>query len=246
MSTPATAAQSTPATATQSTPTAAARPDPHKLLIAIVAPNKPDASLTLAVSLMNLQMHMSRLHLAPSLAVCDSFDAAMNAALEQDAHLLALDPMVGFEPTFVTAALESPHAVVSAVYPRGPFNWERVKTADASEPVQFRGNVYSAKPDVSGTPPVDGYARAATTTLGCVVVKRGVAQGILERHPENRLAGGGGRFAYEALVDGKLMSAHDTFAALYGKDIFVDTARPATYLGLMSFSGCVGQRDVLR
>ncbi len=226
------------------------QPEAQKLIIAIVAPHKQEGSLTLAVSLMNLQMQLAKTVVQPSLVIVDSFDAAVNAAVDADAHLLALDTMVGFDPAFVLKGLESPHDVVTAVFPSGPFKWERVQAADKREPAQHRGNTYNAKPAPLGTGPVDGYVRAAVAKLGCLLVKKHVPADILARHPECRvtLADGksGGRFAYESVVDGKVSPPHDTFAALWGGPIHMDVGRPGSYTGTMAYAGCVGQREVLR
>lgn len=221
-----------------------------KLVICLVSAGKLDASLTLAVSLLNLQTKLVRTSVQTQLHVVDTFSDAMNIAHGCGADLLSVETNIGFDPDFVIKAMESPHDIVSAVYPLPGIDWDRIKSAAAGtgepgEPVNCRGNTYSAVPVPLASSPVNGYVRAAAPRLGCVFVRAGVAADILSRNPGIK-HDKGGAFAGTGIVDGKLRAAHETFAALWAKHMWIDVDRPATTAGPMSFAGSVGMRQVLR
>jgi hypothetical protein len=220
----------------------------HKLSIALVSHGRPDAMLPLAVSMLNLQTKLVSTDIQTDLHIVNTFDEALGAARARGSHLLAVDTNVGFDPEFVTRALESPHQIVSAVYPVPGVNWDRVKAAapGSKEPINCRGNAYNAVPAPSAAlVVVDGYVEAAAPLLGCVLVKAGVVAEIIKRHPEAGHADGTS-LARETVVDGKLLAAHETFARLWGKPVHIDVDHPATLTAPMSYAGSVGARHFLR
>jgi hypothetical protein len=221
-------------------------PQPNKLCIALVSKGRPEAMLPLAVSMLNLQTKLVTTDIQTELHIVDSFDEALGVAHKQGSHVLAVDTNIGFAPEFVTRALASPHQVVSAVYPLPGVNWERVKASPVpAEPVAFKGNTYNAVPAPCAAAAVDGYVETKAPLLGCMLVKAGVVEDILRRHPDCKHASGA-RLAHETVVDGAPLLPHETFARLWGKPMHADVDCPATLTAPMSYAGSVAMRHFLR
>lgn len=230
-------------------PAAAAAPPAEegpKLSIALVSHGRQDAMLPLAVSMLNLQSKLVTTNIRTDLHIVNTFDEALAAAHAQGSHLLAVDTNIGFDPEFVTQALDSPHQIISAAYPLPGINWDRVAAAPVpTEPISCRGNSYNATPVPAAVATVGGYVQVAAPHLGCVLVKAGVLADILQRHPETRHSKGVS-FARDTVFEGTLLPAHEAFARLWGKPVYMDVDRPATLTAPMSYAGSVGARHFLR
>lgn len=218
------------------------------LIVALVCKGRGETSLSSAISLLRLQLRLVQAGIKTDVHVVDHLDEAINAAIAGDANLFAFDLNIGYDAEFPVRALASDKDVVVAAYPLPVIDWKRVAAThvDSPEPLRCRGNVYSAVPNVAGALAPEGYVPADSARLGCVFIRRGVAQQILKEHPELALAGGGGRFAIESVSDGKPLEPHQTFAQLYGKTIYIDLSSPASQSGSCPYAGCVGMRERLR
>jgi hypothetical protein len=221
----------------------------QKLIVAMVCGNgRSEASINTAVSLMRLQTKLVHTAVKTEVHMVDHIDHAINIAAQGNAHLMAFDSHVTFDDEFPMRCMNSDKDVIVAAYPLPGFDWQRIaeKPANHTEPIQFRGNRYSATPTVLADP-VDGkYVQASTARLGCVFIRRGVADAIKKDHPEIVLADGNARFAIATVRDSKVLEPHDNFARLYGKPIYIDLKCTSSHNAPCNFAGCVGMRGTLR
>lgn len=218
----------------------------QKLTVALVCKGRGDASLNAAISLLKLQTALVRTSVQTEVHIVDELDDAIVIACNAGTSLFAFETNIGFDVNFPLTALASDKDVVVAPYPLPSVDWARVANSPVSqEPVQFRGNTYSATPAALEHPSTDGYVRALTARLGCVFIRHGVAADIRSRHPEVVHATGA-KYAFVSVDGGVLQEAHETFARLYAKPIWIDLAHPSDLNGPMPFAGSVGMRAVLR
>ena len=164
--------------------------------------------------------------------------------------LVAVDNFMGYPAEFVieNALNYLDKNVITGIYPTpGVVDWERVrsKAADAREPNSMKGHVYNIDLDGATVDDSGEFVVVHDAALSCVVIKRTAIDEIVAKHPEVVHAGGVMVHA-PSIVDGKKLSADQTFCRLYGKPIYADLARPCSSFGDVSYSGVVALRKQLR
>jgi hypothetical protein len=164
--------------------------------------------------------------------------------------LVAVDNFMGYPAEFVidNALNFNDKHVITGIYPTpGAVDWERIrsKAADTREPNSMKGHVYNI--DLGGATVDDSgdFVVVKDAALSCVVIKRAAIDEIVSKHPGIAHAGGVMVHA-PSIVDGKKLSADQTFCRLYGKPVYADLAHPCSSFGDVSYSGIVALRKQLR
>ena len=164
--------------------------------------------------------------------------------------LVAVDNFMGYPAEFITEnSLNHPDKhVISGIYPLpGVVDWERVraKAADTQEPNASKGHAYNVELAGADVDESGDFIKVKEAALSCVVIKRAAIDDIAEKHPELKHAGGIMVHA-PTIVDGKKLTADQTFCHVYGKPIFADLARPCSSFGDVQYAGVVALRKQLR
>jgi len=231
-------------------PGVATAPEDVNVILAVVCPTD-EVTLSCMSSLLRLHLAVAeRRNVSLNIHLLTNLNDALNIGAKEstsDAWIVVVDGAVGFPAEFVIDLLNGKapdDTIVAGVYPTAVVKWDRVerllKAGTTTERREHMGNVYNVSLS-SGTQryvPV-----SAVKELKVMAMRRAV----LDAFPNAGAAYDDGiLFATEGVHDGKLENAWQRFVRMAGRTVVADVEAGCTLSAPAAFTGCVGQRRVLR
>jgi len=211
-----------------------------------------DVAIHFTSSILRMQ---SELASTPNLKVDFEFFTSVNEALtyfHKQKHFdrcVVIDGQMSVDPGFILHQDLSKDFVIAS-YPLRTYDWDRIKTklCESNESLSHVGVVYNYDPVTAIPQPGGTHVKLAPETRNIQMkifhISRVVIDTILQSsnpHGDSRVP-----IYNEGVIDGRVCTPDEHFAALWGGPIYADILAKTKNVGPFDFSGVVGNRKQLR